>query len=730
MARHAWRYANRASHHLLGALFILLVVVYFLFAGLILALRYAVLPNIDAYQPAIEQMTSRALGRQVETGSLQASWRGLRPHLSLTDVVVRDPAGQPALVLPKVSATLSWSSLLVADLRLHRLEIERPDMTIRRDRDGLLHVGGILVDLGKEGDGKGMDWVLEQEEIVIRGGRLGWLDEKRGAPELVLQDVDFVLRNKWRRHRFALRATPPAAYAQPLDVRADFRHPHFTRQISDVRRWTGVLYADLRDTDLAAWKAYVDYPVELTQGRGSVRAWLDFDQARVADFSADLSLADVTTRLRRDLQPLDLVTVDGRISVKEEIDPRRQDGQPTFGAHGHAVALTDFSFKTREGLVFPRTTLSERYIPARAGQPEKFEVTAKLLDLHTLANFAERLPLPAGQRAMLADFVPRGQVRDFSVQWQGSYPELAAYRIKGRFAGLSMKAQAPRPARPKSGNRPAQAALPAIPGFENLSGAVDASDKGGSFQLLSAGLKLNLPGYFSEPVMDFEKLDMQANWTFQKDDQLLLEIDRMDFVQEGLAASLSGRHLMPMKAREGTPLGQIDLTGKITKLDLASVGRYLPLATPPETRAWLAGGLEGGTAHNLALRIKGNLADFPFRAERPGAKPAGEFTLAGRIVDGRLNYTPGEFAADGKAPLWPILDDIQGTIAFNRARMEIHADSAGTGGAALSQRHGGDPGPAVGRSAAGDRRQRRSGHAGFHRLCERQPGSRLDRPLH
>ncbi|WP_241687724.1 YhdP family protein [Janthinobacterium sp. 17J80-10] len=659
---------------------------YFLFAAVVLVLRYVILPNIDTYKPAIEQMASQAVGRPVEARGMSASWRGLRPHLHLVDVVVRDAGGQPALVLPKVSATLAWSSVLALDLRLHRLEIDQPDMAIRRDRDGLLHVGGILVDLNQAGNdqGQGMDWVLKQEEIVIRGGSVSWLDEKRGAPELALQGVEFVLRNDWRRHRFALRATPPSSFAQPLDIRADFQHPHFASRISDVRRWTGELYADLRDTDLAVWKAYFDYPVELTKGRGSVRAWLDLNQARVADFSADLSLADVHTRLRRDLQPLDLLHVDGRISVREEIDQRSQDGAPTFGMHGHAIALADFSFKTRDGLLFPRTTLSERYTPARNGKPEKFEVTAKLLDLHTLANFVERLPLPAGQRELLADFQPRGQIRDFAMQWQGSYPALAAYHVRGQFSGLSMQAQPPRPARPKTASQPAQAALPGIPGFANLSGSVDASDKGGRFQLASSGLELNLPGYFSEPVKSFEKLDMQASWTFQRDAQLLLEIERMDFAQDGLVASLSGRHLMPLQAHQGTPLGQIDLTGKIIDLDLAKVGRYLPLQTPDQTRAWLAGGLEGGKAHNLALRIRGNLADFPFRTERPGVKPAGEFTLSGRIVDGRLNYTPGDFAPDGKAPMWPILEKVQGTIAFNRTRMEIKADTATTAGAQLA----------------------------------------------
>ncbi len=688
VARHGWRAANRATRNALSMLFKLLALAYFLFATLVLVLRYGVLPNIEHYKPAIEAAASRALGQPVAAGGIQADWHGLRPHLSLSDVVVRDATGQPALVLPRVSAVLSWTTVVQGELRLQRLEIERPEVAIRRDRAGILHVAGLQVDLaskgGGDGGGKGMDWFLSQDEVVVRGGRLRWQDELRGAPELALEEVDFLMRNSWRSHRFALRATPPAALAQPIDIRADFRHPAFADRISDVSRWEGELYANLQGTDLAAWNAYVDYPVEVTRGQGAVRAWLQLDHARVADFSADLSLDQVQTRLRKDLQPLDLTQVDGRIAVREEIDAGRKDGRPTFGTHGHAISLTDFSFRTSDGLVFPSTTLTERYTPAVDGKPEKFEVSAKFLDLQTLAAFAGRLPLPEGQRRMLADFQPHGRLLDFSAQWQGSYPALTAYRIKGNFSGLGMRAQPPRPAVAASGAAPAHAAMPAIPGFVNLSGAIDASEKGGNFRLASSKLQLDLPGYFSEPLMLFDKLDMQAGWTFTKDEQLLLKIARMEFVQEGIAGSISGQHLMPLQAKTNTPLGQIDLVARIAELDISRVGRYLPLQTPPHTMAWLSGGLRGGKGRNLDLRLKGNLAEFPFDRAPADKRNPGIFTVSGDIVDGSLNYTPGEFAADGKAPLWPLLEEIRGTIHFDRTRMEIKADSARTGGADLS----------------------------------------------
>ncbi|MEN3363535.1 MAG: hypothetical protein V7606_809 [Burkholderiales bacterium] len=680
----AYRTLNTVTHHALSTLFTALVVAYFIFCALFLSLRYVVLPQIDNYKSDVESMVTRALGNKVSIATINASWDGLQPHLSLGDVTIHDKFGNAALRLPKVATTVSWWSVVAADLRLHTLEISRPDMDVTRDSDGHIYVGGIFIDTGKSGDGKGLDWVLSQREIVIRDGRVRWTDRKRAAPELVLNDVDIVLNNQWREHRFALKATPPAAYSAPVDVRAVFQHPHFTHSISDPSRWKGELYAALSDTDLAVWKAYFDYPIEVQQGKGSVRAWLSFDHAKVADFTADLTLANVATRLRKDLEPLRLAHVNGRVSVQEDFNPRLEDGTPTFGAHGHAIALTDFSLQTEDGLVLPTTTISERYTPARDGEPEKTEVAAKLVDLRTIADFAASLPLPAAQHQALADFAPSGMLKDFSMQLEGAYPHISAYEVKGQFAALSMKHQAARPARPKSGNTPAQAAVPAIPGFDNLTGSVDANERGGSFSLASDNLKLQMPAYFAEPVMPFERLNMQAKWTFQEKDQLLLEVHKMDFEQEGVSGALSGKHLMPLNRAVGKSQGTIDLTGKLNGLDVRKVGNYLPLATPETLRTWLAGALVGGRADDVRFRLKGDLAQFPFHPQRPGEKPRGEFIVTGKIVDGKLDYAPGKFAKDGKTPLWPLLENIKGTIAFDRTRMEIKAESAKTSGVALS----------------------------------------------
>jgi uncharacterized protein (TIGR02099 family) len=472
------------------------------------------------------------------------------------------------------------------------------------------------------------------------------------------------------------------AFAAPIDVRAAFDHPGFAHRISDVARWKGELYADVRDTDLAVWKAYFDYPVEMQQGKGSVRAWLNFDNAKVANFTSDLVLSNVSARLGKDLPMMNLAEVSGRVSVREQFNPAHEDGTPTFGVNGHAISLTDFSLRTNDGLVLPRTTISETYTPAKNGRPEKTEVNAKLLDLHTLAEFVERLPLPAAQRQILSDFEPKGILRDFSAQWQGTYPAISAYSVKGQFEGLSLNPQAPRPARLRTSSSPAQAAVPAIPGFSNLTGRVDANERGGSFSLASENLKLQLPGYFSDPVLPFDRLQMQADWSLQDQDKLVLDVRRMEFAEAGLSGSFSGRHVMSLSDAPGKPHGNIDVTGRLNGLPLQNIGKYLPLQTPDGLRAWLTGALVGGTAQDMRLKLKGDLAHFPFHA--PADRGKGEFSVSGRIEDGKLDYTPGVFAKDGKSPLWPLMEEINGTIAFDRTRMEIHARSGKTSGVGVS----------------------------------------------
>jgi uncharacterized protein (TIGR02099 family) len=680
--RAAYRYANLASHHVLGFTLKAVLLAYFAFMVLFLALRWAVLPNIDLYKPDIERAASRALGNQVSIARIYASWRGLHPNLYLGDLRLHDRQGRQLLALPSVSATLSWWSVAALEPRFESLEINRPELDVRRTPDGLLQVAGVRIDPTQKNEGSGgADWLFRQREIVIREGRLSWTDELRGAPVLDLSNVTMVLQNRWATHRFALKATPPAAVSDPLDVRARFTHPAFGARPSDAARWKGEVYADLRNADLAAWKQYLSYPFTVERGRGSVRAWLNFDQARLAGFTADLGLADVGARLAPDAPPLALARVSGRLSAREEIKPGVEDGKPTFGALGHSVGLENFSVVTQGGVTLPPATLSESWRPATRTQPERFEVRAEQVDLGALATLAAQFPLAPAQRELLAELAPRGHLVDVAAEWQGRFPKLSGYRVRGQVEGLGFNPLAARPAQPAVDGQPAQPARAAIPGVRNLSGSLDASDRGGSLTLDSSKLALALPAWFADPEMLFDQLALRARWSWPQEDQLLVEVDGMNFSQGALKGTLSGRHLLPLGAGKGP--GSADFNGTIDNFDIASIGRFLPLATPEGLHGWLTGALQGGTLHDARLRLRGDLAHFPFKADNALERARGEFRISGRIENGKLEYAPAHRSADAK-PLWPLAENINGSIVFDRARMEIHGDTARTMGIALS----------------------------------------------
>src|SRR5262245_13350950 len=104
---------------------------FFVFAMLVLVLRFWVLPKVEEYRPEITAAATRALGAPVKIGAIEAGWLGLRPQVSLYDVRIQDAQGRDALVLPVIENVLAWRSIAAGGLRLHSLAIEGPRLAVR-----------------------------------------------------------------------------------------------------------------------------------------------------------------------------------------------------------------------------------------------------------------------------------------------------------------------------------------------------------------------------------------------------------------------------------------------------------------------------------------------------------------------------------------------------------------------------------------------------------------------
>lgn len=682
LVRRLYRHLNTFSHHLAGLCLKLIVWSYFLFCVLFLVLRYALLPNIGSYKAEIEHFVTSAVGRPVSIAQISASWQGLRPSIQLKTLTMLDQLGQPALVLPEVNVTVSWLSLFFGQARFYDLEINQPDLDLQRSVDGKIYVAGWWIDPKQKGDSQGLDWLLSQRQITINNGVVHWTDNQRAALPLTLSHVNFVLQNHWLAHTLSLTATPPAELSGPLDIRASFSHPAFSQQKSDYTRWTGLLYADFSKTDLAGWKSYVDYPFLVEQGNGAVRAWLTFDRARIVDFTADLQLANVKAVLRKDLPMLDLVQVSGRISAQEIVRPGglpmlHPNSTDSVADIGHQIALTKLTFETRDGLRLPPTTLTEKYIPAGKNQTEQLDVAAQFVDLNVLTNLIEHFPMPRSYISLLKNLAPTGQVSDLSVVLQGQYPTLAHYQIKGKFINLGLL---PQSAQVASAN---QIALPAIPGMSNLTGSVDVNDRQGDLQLASKNLTLHLPDIMTDPDLHFDVLTLHANWDLTSGRELRTHLINLDIVQDKMQAHFSGSHSLPLNSTSPQALGVLDLSGSVNRVELNGVGHFLPRDMQPDLYKWLSSGLEQGHVDDVSIRVKGDLADFPFH--KKGLLDPDLFYISGKIEDACINYLPGVLHKDSSSPYWPVLSKIQGRIVFDRESLSIDAETAETAGVAVTK---------------------------------------------
>ncbi|MGQ0545303.1 MAG: YhdP family protein [Betaproteobacteria bacterium] len=595
----------------------------FAFAALVLALRYWVLPDIERYRPDIVAAISSAVGLPVKVGAIRASWTGLRPDIQISDVRIYDREGREALVLPAVRHVVAYRSLLHWDLRLHSLVIDGPRLTVRRDPAGVLTVAGIRLEGPANGGGGFGDWVLGQEEILVRNAEIEWRDEKRGAPPLALSALELRLRNSGDEHAFGMTARPPAALGATLDVRAQLEG----RSVMDPKAWNGRVYAELGTTDLAAWRAWLDYPLDLREGYGALRLWLTLAAGKATQATADVALSGVVAQLGDAPALLELASLRGRLQGRArgagyELTGRNLALAPARGA---PIAPSDFQLAWRPG----------------AGS-----FGARVIDLATLPELTPMFPMPAGLRERLAEAAPRGRLEEARFEWQGELPEPQRFVARSRFADLAL--------------RPVQG----VPGFAGLSGSIDASESRGRLTLASRNAELELPRLFPEPRLALDTLSGQVDWE-RHGTALAVRLVSLAFANPDLAGGACGSY-----ARAGD-LGRIDLSAQLSRADGTKAARYLPHGSimGEATRAWLAAAIVAGQASDAQLRLRGNLREFPFRDPE-----SGQFLVTARVADGVLDYAPG----------WPRIEAIEANLRFEADRMEITGRSGAILGTKLS----------------------------------------------
>ncbi|NDP37949.1 MAG: TIGR02099 family protein [Rhodoferax sp.] len=624
------------------------------------ALHWLIVPRIGEFRPQLEAYVAQALGVPVRIGAIAATSSGMMPSFELTDVELFDAQGRRALRLPRVLAALSPRS--VWRLGFEQLYVERPELSIRRAPDGKITVAGL--DFSKTGDtgSSATDWFFSQLEFVIRDGSLLWTDELRAAPTLTLQQVDLVVRNAGRHHDLRFDATPPELWGERFSVRGLMTQPLLSRHRGHWRDWQGQLYAAFARVDLSELRRYADVGVDLRQGRGALRAWVDVSRGEVTGGTADVALSEVNVTLGAQLQALELLSVSGRLGGR-------------LPANGFQFSTQALAFDTRDGLRWPGGNLSVDYTAAQGQTAAHGELKADKLDLQALSQIADRLPIDPVTRAALLAYAPKGLVERLQASWQGPMGDFSQYAVKGLVNQLELAANARKiaptqevPATDSAGVRGARIDFD----FNQSAGKASISLRNGA---------LLLPGIFDEALIPVTQLSTDARWQI-KGEHIAVQLPNLKFSNadaEGEAqvkwetsdpAHSSGRARFP---------GVIDLQATLSRADGTRVHRYLPSLIGQPVRDYVREAVTAGTASGVKATVRGDLNNMPFRDPKEG-----EFRISADVQNATLVYVPRSIQ-DPQALPWPPLTQLSGELVFDRAQLQVRGAQARMGAASSLQ---------------------------------------------
>ena len=604
------------------------------FSMLLLALRYWLLPDIDHYRQDIAAVITQAAGQRVTIGAVSAEWDGLRPNLILRTVQVHNKEGDPALILNLIESTLSWLSILHGEVRFHTIRINKPDLTIRRDTEGIIHVAGVALSPDQSESGFA-DWLLRQRQLILSDANIVWQDDQRGSPALELKAVNLRLENRGQHHRFGIHAVPPSNLAAPLDIRGDFTGD----SLGSLEKWRGQIFTQLDYADIAAWRPWLPFPetIEFNRGAGSIRMWLGIDGTVVEGLTADVRLQNVKTRLAQELPELNLISLKGRVGWK-----RINNGTD----EGTELSTRGLSISIHGEETLQPLNLSLQTFPTNNDKSGSGKLNLNVLDLETLMNLVEYLPVQVSLRERLDELSPIGEIRDIQAEWNGEWPTPTQFNIKGGFTNLGMKKFYP------------------IPAFRGISGNIAGTEKVGTLNLSSQKVSMALPEALRKPVM-LDRLNGQVNWESLTDKSLIeFKFNSVEFANDHAAGSVSGSyHSVP----DGPDM--IDLNAHLTQADARYVGQYVPTMVSQSVRDWIERSIVAGDLSDVRLRLKGNLAEFPFNNNENGI-----FQINAKASSVELDYLSE----------WPKIENISADLLFQGSRMEIISPRANIFDANLS----------------------------------------------
>ncbi|WP_047538370.1 YhdP family protein [Methylotenera versatilis] len=592
-----------------------------------LVIRFMIFPNIDQYKDDIATFATKTIGQKVTIGEIVTGWDDISPHVALLKVDVFDAENRVALHLNNVEATLSWISVPLLQPRLRELQVHNPELTIRRNADGSIYLAGI--NMASESKPDFANWLLKQRSVEVKNAQVIWQDDLRQAPALSLKEFNLtlekpLLNSLLRQHTFEISTLLSAGTQQKIKASGYF----IGNDVSKLNTWHGDVAAELTQTELAAFKPWLDYPVNIQSALGNAKIALTFANAQIQRVKSNVGISNLAVVTKNETAPLVATKFTGDLLWS------KLKNTQTFSAR-------DIQLNTNTGLNIRNGNAT--YVSSiKNNKPWiKADVRLDQFNLAMLKQVSSHINLPQNIVTQLNGFSPVGALQAVHLSWEGSANKPEHYLVNTRFNQLGIQA------------------FQEIPGFSNLTGAIQADEDGGKLTLASQNATLDFKDILRWPI-PASQLKGEVDWKVRKD-QTRITAKEVFISSPHITGTVNASYDM-----NGIKGGHLDLTGKFGKGNAKYAPFYYPIILGESTIHWLDTSILAGRAEDVLLRVKGNLADFPFvdKQNKPNTQ-LGIFKVTAKVSDALLEYGTG----------WPAIDQLNLDLLFEGKRMLLEANS-------------------------------------------------------
>lgn len=525
-------------------------------------------PMLKEYRQDLELWLEQNTGQDVELGDLSASWHGMGPAISLTELRLSQ-SGRTTVELDNVTIKLSLLNLLRQTILPRQIYVHGGEVQLQQQPSGHLLLANTKAGTG----GASVAWL---PQALLNSLRYAQVD-----------DFDLVLttaaRKKITYHNLA------AKFSNNHDeshMQLSYQHPgaiahtlQFTlSSAGDWQDWSTVAsraYLDVNNfpyTLLAPWLEPQHLPIK--NGQISGKAWVDGVGADAT--AAHLQLELATVMLSNNHLPKQKIRLTGNFAWKQN-EPQQWRLQ---GDH-LAIAIGQDQLLPRQ------FSLSKQ----REDDSTIWHLRSEALQLKGLSALLLRVakpyvPLPQG----LEKAEPQGELTN--VDWQIVQGD-NGHNDHHFLADVE-----------SFGSKPVMG----IPGFNGVSGRLGVFPQAGQFKLNANQLQLHEPKVFTEPL-NFSLAEGTINWVHGTAGWLV-NGDNLKLINPdlGLSASLS------LELDEDLKHPWIELLAEQTKaIEASKVHSYLPWQVfDPKLTAWLRQAIQGGQFQNGVFLWRGPVEKTPF----------------------------------------------------------------------------------------------------------------------